>query len=41
MPSSPSWCCTKNVTLMPMKNVQKCTLPHRSFIILPVIFGNQ
>src|SRR5262249_20966185 len=41
IPSSPSWCCTRNVTLMPMKNSQKWIFPRRSSSIRPVNFGNQ
>src|SRR5205823_4764392 len=41
IPSNPSWCWTRNVMLNPMNRSQKCHLPSRSSIILPVNFGNQ
>ena len=34
-------CMGKKVRLNPTKIVQKLTLPHRSLISLPVIFGSQ
>ena len=37
----PATCIGKNATLKPMNMSQKLHLPGRSFIIRPVIFGNQ
>src|SRR5262249_175440 len=41
IPSPPAQCCTRNVVLKPMRVSQKWTLPQRSSIMRPVIFGNQ
>ena len=41
MPLRPRMWCGPNVRLKPISISQKCTLPRRSLIIFPKIFGNQ